>query len=90
MSPSDAWPHCLSLLCAATHPTAVGRPPYIRTRDGSHSTTWEVSSPQIPDYCPELRVTTQEARATVPATPNTEGQAPTFLASGWDPANAAT
>ena len=36
------------------------------------------------------RVTAQEAAATPPATANTAGQAPTFLASGCDPAKAAT
>lgn len=36
------------------------------------------------------RVTAQEAAATPPATVNTAGQAPTFLASGCEPANAAT
>lgn len=39
---------------------------------------------------PRSRVTAQEAAATAPATENTAGQAPIFLASGWDPANAAT
>ncbi|MDH6626708.1 hypothetical protein M2271_004525 [Streptomyces sp. LBL] len=34
--------------------------------------------------------TAHDARATAPAVPNTAGQAPTFLASGWDPAKAAT
>lgn len=38
----------------------------------------------------ERRVTAQEARAMPPAAENTAGQAPTFFASGWDPANAAT
>ncbi|MFK4596035.1 hypothetical protein RKD30_002702 [Streptomyces pristinaespiralis] len=36
------------------------------------------------------RVTVHEASATPAATVNTAGQAPTFLASGCDPANAAT
>lgn len=36
------------------------------------------------------RVTAHEAAATVPAAVNTAGQAPTFFASGCDPANAAT
>jgi len=36
------------------------------------------------------RVTAQEAAATPPATVNTAGQAPTFLASGCEPAKAAT
>lgn len=39
---------------------------------------------------PFRSATTQEASATTPATPNTAGQAPTFFASGCDPANAAT
>lgn len=34
--------------------------------------------------------TAQEASATAPATPSTDGHAPTFLASGCEPANAAT